>query len=323
MSRTLRLGREAALWAGGILGTLCFLAVLGGWLFNVTPLVFASGSMTPAYGVGSLGIAHEVPVSELGVGDVVSVRDARGSRVTHRIVGIDARGDGAALTLKGDTNDVVDAQTYEVTRADRVVLDVPYAGYVVAAASSPAGLAAGGLLAIGLLVLAFGPRTGPGQGQGSGGARRHALVGTGAVAVLVVGGGLGLSGQAPWAFTSAAWTDSATADATVTATAPAPVAPVLSCSVVGTNGDWKVKLDWTYSPDPTTKFVVRSNGTGVPGTPVDVAKTLRTWTSAGFTSRTGQVWVVAVNGVTEVESTRISFDFGPGAGNGNKLCPVP
>lgn len=320
MSRTLRLGREAALWTGGILGTLCFLAVLGGWLFNVTPLVFASGSMTPAYGVGSLGIAHEVPASELAVGDVVSVRDARGSRVTHRIVGVDVRGDSAVLTLKGDTNDVVDAQTYDLTSVDRVVLDVPYAGYVLAAASSPAGLATGALLAVGLLVLAFGPRNGPRNGPRTG-PRRHALVGAGAVAVLGIGGGLGLTGQVPWAFTSAAWTDAATATATVTATAPAPVAPVLSCSVVGTNGDWKIKLDWTYSPDPTTKFVVRSNGLGVPGTPADVAKTLRTWTSAGFTSRNGQVWVVAVNGVNEVESTRISFDFGPGAGNGNKLCP--
>lgn len=319
MSRTRHLGREAALWAGGIAGTLCFLAVLGGWLFNVTPLVFASGSMSPAYGVGSLGIAHEVPASELSVGDVVSVHDARGNRVTHRIVGIDARGDGAVLTLRGDTNDVVDAQTYDVTSVDRVVLDVPYAGYVVNAGSSPAGLVLGGLLAVGLLYLAFAPR--PGPGQGSGGARKHALVGAGAVAVLAVGGGLGLTGQAPWAFTSAAWTDAATATATVTATAPAPVAPALTCSVVGTNGDWKVRLDWTYSPDPTTKFVVRSDGTGVPGTPVDVARTLRTWTSAGFSSRTGQVWVVAVNGGSEVESTRISFDFGPGAGNGNKLCP--
>lgn len=102
--------------------------------------------------------------------------------------------------------------------------------------------------------------------------------------------------------------------------------PVLTCSVVGANGDWKIKLDWTYGPpDPSTKFVVRSNGlpSAVPGTPVDVAKALRTWTSAGFTDRVGQIWVVAVEGATEVESNRMRYSFGSGAGNGNKHCPSP
>jgi signal peptidase I len=103
---------------------------------------------------------------------------------------------------------------------------------------------------------------------------------------------------------------------------PLPV----TCSVVGTNGDWKVKLDWTYGPpDPATKFQVRSTaGSGaVPGTPADVAKTLRTWTSTGFVSKAGQIWVVAVEGATEVESVHINYDFGSGNGSGNKICPVP
>jgi hypothetical protein len=96
---------------------------------------------------------------------------------------------------------------------------------------------------------------------------------------------------------------------------------------VGSNGNWKIKLDWTYGPpDPSTKFVVRSAASGtnpavVPGTPVDVAKTLRTWTSSGFTNKTGEIWVVAVEGATEVASDHLNYSFGPGSGNGNKNCP--
>ena len=106
---------------------------------------------------------------------------------------------------------------------------------------------------------------------------------------------------------------------------PGP-SPSITCSVVGITGDWKIKLDWAYGPpDPATKFIVRSTGSplSVPGTPVDVAKKLRTWTSTGFTNRSGQIWVVAVEGTTEIESTKINYSFGVGGGNGNKLCPVP
>ncbi|MEZ0580019.1 signal peptidase I [Nocardioides sp. MH1] len=98
--------------------------------------------------------------------------------------------------------------------------------------------------------------------------------------------------------------------------------PPVTCSVVGSNGDWKIKLDWTSSSNPTTGFVVRSTG-AVPGTPATLGPTLRTWTSTGFESRTGQIWVVAVNGAVETESSRISYSFGNGQGNGNKLCPSP
>ena len=235
-----RIAREIALWIGGILGGLSLLSLLAGWLLGVTPLVFASGSMTPAYGVGSLGLAHHVPAHDLSVGDVVSVTDTQGARVTHRIVSISTAGEGAVLTLRGDANNVDDTQTYAVTGADRVILDVPYAGYVVNTLSSPVGLVLSGLFAAGLLYLAFAPV--PGSGQ-SASARKHALVAVGAVSALAVGGGLGVTGQTPWTYTSATWSDSATANATITATAPADTtAPTVTMTYPtgGTvnNGQW-------------------------------------------------------------------------------------
>jgi hypothetical protein len=92
----------------------------------------------------------------------------------------------------------------------------------------------------------------------------------------------------------------------------------LTCSTSGN----QLTLNWTYSPNPTTKFVVRSTGS-IPGTPADVAANLRTWTSAGFSSRSGEVWVVAVNGTTEIESLHANYAFGSGTGNGNKSCTSP
>jgi hypothetical protein len=92
----------------------------------------------------------------------------------------------------------------------------------------------------------------------------------------------------------------------------------LTCSTSGN----QLTLNWTYSPNPTTKFVVRSTGS-IPGTPADVAANLRTWTSAGFSSRSGEVWVVAVNGTTEIESLHANYAFGSGTGNGNKSCTTP
>lgn len=319
MNKTIRIAREAALWSGAALGSLCLLALVAGWLFNVTPLVFSSGSMSPAYDAGALGIAREVPADELVVGDVVSVVNAEGVRVTHRIVDLQMQGDGALLSLQGDTNNVADAELYPVTSADRVGFGLPYAGYALNAAASPFGLLVVGLFVIGVLWLGFGRRDDDADAPVPSRARR--LVPVGIAGVVLAGTGLGVSGQAPWAFTSAFWTDTATA--TATASTPAVAAgPPVTCSVVGTNGNWRIKLDWIYSPDPSTGFVVRSTGP-VPGTPATLGPAVRTWTSGTFASVGGQIWVVAVEGVTEIESNKLNYNFGPGSGNGNKLCPSP
>ncbi len=220
MATTRRVAREAVLWIGGGLGALCLLSLLAGWVLNVTPLVFASGSMSPTYDAGALGIAREVPADEIAVGDVVSVLDARGERVTHRVVEVGTAADGAAvLHLKGDANDVADAQTYVVDGADRVVAGVPLAGYALNLAASPYGLAVGALLAAGALHLGFSPRRGGGRRATPRRARLVLPAGVGTAVLL--GGVVGMTGQAPWAFTSAYWTDSASA--TVQATTPAPV----------------------------------------------------------------------------------------------------
>lgn len=239
MTTTRRLGREAVLWLGGALGALCLLSLLAGWLFNVTPLVFSSGSMSPAYEAGALGLAHEVPAADLDVGDVVSVVNAEGDRVTHRIVETAPGGDGAVLTLQGDTNNVPDAESYAVTSAERVAFGVPYAGYVLNAAASPFGLLVIALLVGSSIWLGFGRREGS---EGATPGPLRVLVPTGIAGVVLAGTALGATGQAPWAFTSAFWTDTATATATAsTPAATDTVAPTFTSfdpAQGDSNADW-------------------------------------------------------------------------------------
>lgn len=143
--------RQGLLTGGAVLGTVCLLVAVAAALFGLRPLVFLSGSMSPAIETGALGIAHEVPASSLEGGDVVSVPTGGGERVTHRIVRVVMDGDEAELTLRGDANATPDADTYRVTHADRVLFDVPLVGYAVGWMVGPVGLFLLGLYAAFLL----------------------------------------------------------------------------------------------------------------------------------------------------------------------------
>ena len=150
--------REALLNLGAGLGVLCLLAAVASIGFGIRPLIFRSGSMGPEIRTGALGLARTVPAAELAVGDVVSVVNDRGVRVTHRIQTARYTSSTATLTLRGDANPTADPEPYVVTEADRLFFSVNNVGYVVSALSSPWGTFGGGLLAGALLMYAFGRR---------------------------------------------------------------------------------------------------------------------------------------------------------------------
>lgn len=193
--------REIALWVGAVLGMLCLLLAALAWIFDVRPLVFRSGSMSPAIEAGALALAREVPADQVEQGDVVSVMDSRGVRVTHRVVSVDTTGEQVALQLKGDANPEADRETYRVDEVHRVIGDVPWLGHVVNAASTPWGLlVCGGFVAL-LLVTAFGrPRNG---GSSTSAGKRAALP----ALALVATSALLVTDVAP-VDTMAAWSDS-------------------------------------------------------------------------------------------------------------------
>lgn len=256
MNRTLR---EAILWIGAGLGTLCLAWTAAMLAFGLTPLVFTSGSMSPAIEAGDLAFATTVPADELAEGDVVSVIDDRGVRITHRVTGIDPQDDGGAvLQLKGDANASPDEQAYNVDEVERVSFSVPKAGYVVNAVNSPFGMFVIGLLVAGILVIAFrrdgtgedgtggdgldappadepaepGPETGDGAEHERGvGQRVRRVMGVGAGAgAMLVASGLGLQP------TMAAFGDSPTMVSGALGAASVQAPATFSCTNVGFTG---------------------------------------------------------------------------------------
>jgi signal peptidase len=107
--------------------------------FGYQRYVITGGSMTGAFGPGSLVFDEVVPTRSLRVGDVITYLppgSAPGARVTHRIVRIteDARGQRVFRT-KGDANRTSDPRAFRLEKPTqaRVAFHLPYVGYFYAA----------------------------------------------------------------------------------------------------------------------------------------------------------------------------------------------
>jgi len=259
---------------GALAGSLCIIATVAAALFDVTPLVFRSGSMAPAIHTGALALSRTVPADELKVGDIVSVPTASGVRVTHRIESLQMRDDQASLVLKGDANEVSDAAPYLVDSAERVFWDIPKAGFVVAKLASPVGAFAGGLLVAVVLLIAFNPAPSrpvvPSRPIADAPRRRtvepnrgskHLAVTIGAALVVAGGTGVGLPTPVP---TMASWTDTASASSgTMDAHKLVPPSPV-DCAVVSTGLTTKgLRYSWTGVDPRYTYQVERIDSVGV------------------------------------------------------------
>jgi signal peptidase I len=163
--RVLAIVREVALTCVALLGLLCILALILGFVFKASFVVFRTGSMEPEYPVGALSLTVQVEAVDLAPGDVVSVkREGSSVLITHRVVSVtppDATGGTASLILKGDANSSQDPLPYEVATAQKVLVTVPVVGSWVMAARGPAFIG-GATLALAALVLwAYWPKRQP------------------------------------------------------------------------------------------------------------------------------------------------------------------
>lgn len=141
--RALRPAARVARWilnAAAALGVAVVIVAVFAVLFGVRPVIFVSGSMSPAIGTGSLALTVPVAASDIRVGDIVTTSRARdGVLVTHRVTHIerDAESGRWGLQMRGDANKAADSETYDVTAgAARVVWHAEGWGRVVAAANS-------------------------------------------------------------------------------------------------------------------------------------------------------------------------------------------
>lgn len=163
--KTLQWIREASLTVVALLGLVCIAAVVLGFAYKASFVVYRTGSMEPLHPVGALSLVVEVPAADVRPGDVVSVkRPGSNVLITHRVVSI-AEGPGAegaaSLTLKGDANSSNDPLPYQVDTARRVLLTVPILGQWVMAARGPAFIGGAALLAGCLVAWAFWPARTP------------------------------------------------------------------------------------------------------------------------------------------------------------------
>ena len=338
-ARLIRLSREVLLTSAAILGALCLVMVVAGIAFGVRPLMFRSGSMSPTIDTGDLSISRTVDAAGLHHGDIVSVVAADGQRVTHRLVTNTAVDGHRQLTLKGDANDVVDQQVYDVTSAQKVIFTIPKLGYAVDWLSRAPGVYLVALY-VGLLLMLIGRRsTQTGAGDGDGRAadvqesrpatpddtkptgRRHGKSSVVAAAVL----GVALVALAGWTLpTWATWNDSVAVNATTFTAAASfgspPNAPhIVTCSVGNGNSD-PTTITWTTNPvgaDPTT-FEVRYTASANPTE--SFAGTLRTAALAGAVNNTsGSFFLVAIGpGGTSAASNLATY-----SGNGGqRKCVV-
>ncbi len=151
--RVLKVSREVALTVVALLGLLCIVALILGFIYKASFVVFRTGSMEPIYPVGALSLTVQVPAESLVPGDVVSVkRSESGVLVTHRVVSVEPGGSGASLRLKGDANSSEDPLPYQVDTAQKVLATVPALGSWVMAMRGP-GFIGGATLAVAVLVV--------------------------------------------------------------------------------------------------------------------------------------------------------------------------
>lgn len=158
-------------------GVICIVLVILAYCFNITLIMFKTGSMSPTIPTGSLALVREVPASDIAIGDVVTVDRPGKLPVTHRVTSVSAApgsedGTQRTITLKGDANLSEDPSPYVVTTVRIVLASVPGLAYVIIWFSNPWVLA-GLTLSCSILVMwAFWPRGGrqrpPGDGDNRG-----------------------------------------------------------------------------------------------------------------------------------------------------------
>lgn len=167
----MRRRRSAASVIGDVLltiaaagGAVCIALVIAAVAFDVSIMLFKTGSMSPAIPAGAAALVREVPAASIEVGDVVTVDRAGKLPVTHRVVAISGSGAERELTLRGDANPVDDPTPYHVSSVRIVLFAVPGIATTIAGLGHPLVLGGLTLGTTALVVWAFWPREPRGGG---------------------------------------------------------------------------------------------------------------------------------------------------------------
>lgn len=150
------------IWNGAtsvLVAAMLLLAALlwGVRLLGLDVFVVQSGSMEPAYHVGSVVYVKPVDAAELKTGDVITFRINSSVRGTHRIVEVVEDGGSRAFRTKGDANEEADLGLVQPSAiVGKVVFSVPLLGYFAAYIQQPPGsyvlISAGALILLLILL---------------------------------------------------------------------------------------------------------------------------------------------------------------------------
>ncbi|MGA9871792.1 MAG: signal peptidase I [Rhodococcus sp. (in: high G+C Gram-positive bacteria)] len=141
-------------------GVVCIVLVACAFFFNITLIMFKTGSMSPSIPTGSLAVVRAVPADSVVVGDVVTVDRAEKLPVTHRVVATETISESGitVLELKGDANAEADPGLYQVTDVRKVLWSVPGLARVIVYFSNPFVLGGITVTMAALVVAVFWPR---------------------------------------------------------------------------------------------------------------------------------------------------------------------
>lgn len=142
-----------------VCGVVCIAAVVAAFAFNITLIMFRTGSMSPTIPTGSLAVVREIPASDIVVGDITTVDREGQLPVTHRVTSVEpAGGSTYVIRIKGDANTNEDPHPYVVEHVRKVHWVVPGLGYLVARAQQPWVMALMTVAVAMLVTWAFWPR---------------------------------------------------------------------------------------------------------------------------------------------------------------------
>jgi signal peptidase I len=283
---------DVLLWLAAIGGAICIAVVIAAVGFHVTLIMFKTGSMEPTIPTGSLAVVHEIPASEIDVGDIVTVDRPGDLPVTHRVTSVS--GEGAAsrtITLRGDANEMDDAAPYVVDSVRIVWWWIPGWAQVIVWFSHPVVLGALTVGATGLVTWAFWPRDAVHwRRKAPRSARsRGRTVATGSAGTLAIAAALVLAPVAPPA--QAAEVETVTTSTYLQLTSISDP-DLISSMTPGSPVPWQVGID-AFPPDPGLVHIGIA-ATGVLASPGDMSISIRACTVrwvAGVCSTGGTTWL--------------------------------
>lgn len=144
--------KTAARWTRRLLDVVLILVVLSVLAIvlavNLAPalgrqiIVIRGGSMEPSIHLGSAIVVTTVKPADLRPGDVVTMKDANGTLLSHRITRVVTLPDGLYVETKGDANAAPDPVLVPASEVvGRIDASIPGAGYLIYVLTIPTGVA--------------------------------------------------------------------------------------------------------------------------------------------------------------------------------------